>query len=307
MDTPQVTPALLARCARELDRPATDAVLGHAPDGGWWGIGLQRPDPSVFLGVEMSTRCTGADQQRRLDDLGLRSRRLPVLLDVDHFADARRVAASIPGTAFASCMTRVDRAVCAARVERGGVERMNPTARLQVLDGHATDARTWTEAADRIDARILARVVAPVLDVGCGPGRHVAELAASGLVALGIDVSPAALGLARARGACVLERSVFDRVPCAGRWRTALLLDGNIGIGGDPASLLLRIGELLAHRGSRVLVETAPPETRAVDAHRTAGDRRARGAVVRPRRRRRRRAAGPGPPYRIRRHGVVER
>ena len=40
------------------------------------------------------------------------------------------------------------------------------------------------------------------------------------------------------RGVTFLERSVFDRVPGAGRWRTALLLDGNIGIGGDPVALL---------------------------------------------------------------------
>ena len=141
---------------------------------------------------------------------------------------------------------------------------MTTPASLQSVDGDATDARAWTEAADPIDARVLARVVAPVLDVGCGPGRHVVALAASGVVALGIDVSPAALGLARARGASVLERSIFGRIPCAGRWRTALLLDGNIGIGADPAALLLRTRELLDARRGRVLVETAPPETRAV-------------------------------------------
>ncbi len=140
---------------------------------------------------------------------------------------------------------------------------MTVVARLRMLDGRATDAPAWTEAADHIDTRVLARVVAPVLDIGCGPGRHVVELATSRIIALGIDVSPAALGVARARGASVLERSIFGRIPRAGRWRTALLLDGNIGIGGDPAVLLQRTRELLAPMGSRVLVEAAPPETRA--------------------------------------------
>ena len=37
-----------------------------------------------------------------------------------------------------------------------------------------------------------------------------------------------------ARGVNVLERSVFAGVPGQGRWRSVLLLDGNIGIGGDP-------------------------------------------------------------------------
>jgi hypothetical protein len=37
-----------------------------------------------------------------------------------------------------------------------------------------------------------------------------------------------------------------------------LLLDGNVGIGGDPGALLRRVGELLASDG-RVLIETAAP------------------------------------------------
>jgi hypothetical protein len=56
----------------------------------------------------------------------------------------------------------------------------------------------------------------------------------------------------------VLERSVFEHIPAAGRWRTGLLLDGNIGIGGDPAVLLSRIRELLARSGT-VVVEVEGP------------------------------------------------
>ncbi len=111
MDTPQVTPALLASCMHTLDRPGTDAVLGRATDGGWWAIGLRRPDPRVFRGVEMSTAFTGAAQQRRLQDLGLRTKLLPALLDVDHFADALRVAALVPSSAFARGVAHVGRAV----------------------------------------------------------------------------------------------------------------------------------------------------------------------------------------------------
>src|SRR5260370_12869273 len=39
---------------------------------------------------------------------------------------------------------------------------------------------------------------------------------------------------------------------------TVLLADGNIGIGGDPAALLRRAGELLAPAG-KALVEIEPP------------------------------------------------
>jgi hypothetical protein len=55
-----------------------------------------------------------------------------------------------------------------------------------------------------------------------------------------------------------LERSVFDRVPGAGRWATALLLDGNAGIGGDPEALLRRVASLLRPAGT-ILVEVEEP------------------------------------------------
>lgn len=102
MDTPQVTPPLLEDALARLDTPGTQAVLGHAADGGWWAIGLRRPDPAAFLGVPMSTAATGTAQAQRLDDLGLSVELLPVLRDVDVMADALEVAAGAPHTAFAA-------------------------------------------------------------------------------------------------------------------------------------------------------------------------------------------------------------
>ena len=87
-------------------------------------------------------------------------------------------------------------------------------------------------------------------------------LAESGIVSLGIDISVPALAVARERGAPVLHRSIFERIPGHGRWGTALLLDGNIGIGGEPAVLLRRIAELLRAHG-HALVEVEAPGTRA--------------------------------------------
>jgi SAM-dependent methyltransferase len=136
------------------------------------------------------------------------------------------------------------------------------TAVLRAPDGTAlpAGAHRWLEPLTVEDDTVLNRAVGPVLDVGCGPGRHVLALAERGVIALGIDITPAVLDLARRRGAPVLARSVFDRVPGAGRWSSALLLDGNLGIGGHPEALLERVASLL-RPGGAVLVEVEPPET----------------------------------------------
>jgi SAM-dependent methyltransferase len=121
---------------------------------------------------------------------------------------------------------------------------------------------------------LLTRATGPVLDVGCGPGRHVVALAEAGVVTLGIDVSGPAVTLARVRGGSVLHRSVFARIPGAGRWGSALLLDGNLGIGGEPRVLLARVASLLRHDG-RILVEldAAPAEAESRHVRFESADR----------------------------------
>ena len=116
----------------------------------------------------------------------------------------------------------------------------------------------WQAEPSIEELDVLARAVAPVLDVGCGPGRHVLALARRGVMALGVDASPSAVHLARSSGAPVLERSIFARVPGSGRWGTALLLDGNVGIGGDPVTLLCRVAALLSPGGSALVEVEAP-------------------------------------------------
>ncbi|MFF7608599.1 DUF2064 domain-containing protein [Streptomyces parvulus] len=97
MDTPQVTPDLL-----DVDFAGCDAYFGPAEDGGFWALGLARPDPALLRGVPMSTPVTGAVQRERLLAAGLRVRDLPPLRDVDTAADARAVAALAPQGLFAA-------------------------------------------------------------------------------------------------------------------------------------------------------------------------------------------------------------
>jgi rSAM/selenodomain-associated transferase 1 len=104
MDTPQVTPRDLRDGLAALAEPQTDAVLGPAPDGGYWAIGVRDPDPSVFLGVPMSSARTCRAQRARLSQLRLRVRELPALRDVDRIADAHAVAALAPTGRFARAL-----------------------------------------------------------------------------------------------------------------------------------------------------------------------------------------------------------
>jgi rSAM/selenodomain-associated transferase 1 len=104
MDTPQVTPGLLESVARPLARGEADAVFGPARDGGFWLLGLRRPDPGLILGVPMSQTHTGRGQLSRLLRASLRVRLAPELIDVDTAADAYEVAREAPGSRFAATL-----------------------------------------------------------------------------------------------------------------------------------------------------------------------------------------------------------
>jgi SAM-dependent methyltransferase len=133
------------------------------------------------------------------------------------------------------------------------------------------DLARWDLPASAADEAVLDRAAGPVLDVGCGPGRHVRALARRGVLAVGVDVAPEAVHRARVHGTEILQRSVFDALPGAGAWRTVLLLDGSIGIGGAPVALLRRVAGLLGPDGV-ALVEAEPPGTATRTVRASLGD-----------------------------------
>jgi SAM-dependent methyltransferase len=105
----------------------------------------------------------------------------------------------------------------------------------------------------------------PTIELGCGPARLVARLIQRGIPALGIDRSATAIRLAGRGGAPALLGDVFDASPASGwgylplagecpqpgmgHWQTVLLVDGNVGLGGDPRRILGRAAELLCGGG----------------------------------------------------------
>jgi SAM-dependent methyltransferase len=113
---------------------------------------------------------------------------------------------------------------------------------------------TSANASDsEFDHRVAGKCFGPTVDLGCGPGRLVHRLIANGIAVLGVDHSDQAVAMTRAQGGVAIRRSLFDRLPGEGRWRHVLLLDGNIGIGGDPVRVARRAAELIAPGGSIII------------------------------------------------------
>jgi SAM-dependent methyltransferase len=146
------------------------------------------------------------------------------------------------------------------RAERGEPALL----RLVGPDGaavRALDPDAWHGELRPGDRGLVARCPDRTVDLGCGPGRLTGALRASGRRVVGVDMSAQAVRYARRHGAPVLHQDLFRPLPGEGGWRGALLADGNIGIGGDPARLLRRCRRLVGPAGS-VLVEVDPPGAR---------------------------------------------
>jgi len=100
MDTPQVRPEQLTAAGALTDEH--EAVLGPAPDGGWWVLALRDPGTAGPLAaVAMSTPTTYDDTRRALEGDGLRVTVTEELRDVDTVDDAEVVAVEAPDTEFA--------------------------------------------------------------------------------------------------------------------------------------------------------------------------------------------------------------
>ena len=265
MDTPQLRTDDL-----QVNWEEADAVLGLAEDGGFWAIGLQPGCPAgIFEDVPMSTSRTGAAQLARLFDLGLTVKLLPPRRDVDLPEDAEAVALAHPGLEFSRCWRamvhdrpeqRVDRLfdrVYAGRPDVTSSTLTDPADDRSLL----LDVARWTADADPVDELVVARCESPVIDLGCGPGRMVRALLRSGRAGLGVDMSAGAVSTSLSRGGPALRRLVDDPLPAEGRWGTALLMDSNLGIGGDAAALLGRCRDLVVP-GGLIICEVDPDPER---------------------------------------------
>jgi rSAM/selenodomain-associated transferase 1 len=88
-DTPHVPGAVLAEAAAAL--ASSDLALGPAEDGGYYLIGLRRPAPPLFAGVEWGTPDVLGATLVRAREAGLRVHLLPADFDVDLPDDVARL------------------------------------------------------------------------------------------------------------------------------------------------------------------------------------------------------------------------
>lgn len=85
MDTPHLDQQVLAPAFAWPEQ--VDAFFGPAEDGGFWALGLRRPNGGLVRGVPMSQPDTGRHQLDRLAGAGLRVQLLPTMRDIDCAAD----------------------------------------------------------------------------------------------------------------------------------------------------------------------------------------------------------------------------
>lgn len=84
-DCAQLSPEILNRAFEKLE--TTPFVLGPSLDGGYYLLGMNRFEPSVFDGIEWSSDSVFEKTMEKMTALGLETALLPTLSDIDNEAD----------------------------------------------------------------------------------------------------------------------------------------------------------------------------------------------------------------------------
>ncbi len=93
-DSPTLPAEYLVQAFDALDGPH-DVVLGPCEDGGYYLIGMKRPQPRLLRDVQMSTPHVLRDTLALAEQLGLKIALLPTWYDVDTVAELERLRAEL--------------------------------------------------------------------------------------------------------------------------------------------------------------------------------------------------------------------
>jgi SAM-dependent methyltransferase len=124
--------------------------------------------------------------------------------------------------------------------------------------GYFAPVRRWAPA----ERQGLRFVRGRVLDAGCGAGRVALELQARGREVVAIDISPAAVDVARRRGVLDARVLAFENVGAElGRFDTVVMYGNNFGLFGGEAKARRLLRRLRPIAGRIVASSRNPYET----------------------------------------------
>lgn len=93
-DSPALTPEMLIESSQMLEQ-GCDAVIGPAEDGGYYLIGLRRPEPSLFHDIPWGAGVVLERTRERLHALGWGWQELAPLWDLDRPDDLFRLGRTV--------------------------------------------------------------------------------------------------------------------------------------------------------------------------------------------------------------------
>lgn len=84
-DCPQITPTIIEQAFSTIED--VDVAIGPAQDGGYYLLGMKKPQPFLFDGKQWSTASVFADTITDIANSGLTFFELPMLSDLDNASD----------------------------------------------------------------------------------------------------------------------------------------------------------------------------------------------------------------------------
>jgi rSAM/selenodomain-associated transferase 2/rSAM/selenodomain-associated transferase 1 len=158
-DCPDLSPEILSDAWRQLER--NDVVLGPAADGGYYLIGMNRPDVRFFLGIDWGTERVLSQTMNRCRELGVSVGLLPKLTDIDEAENL--VFCRRAGQDFKDCLPQERKGLLSIVIptlnEVGQLEAtlgpivQHPHCEVIIADGGSTDGTM--DLARKLGCRVV--------------------------------------------------------------------------------------------------------------------------------------------------------